>query len=129
MYILFRKAGINPFWLGITSLPLIIMFVFKAEVMTLTMIEIVLLASITNICLPFLALRAWVNIGEEPNPFFFNDTQNLFLILVHVLIPLFSLFVVLRKLGFNGYWCLLGLFPPSIIAILWYGAIKSKATA
>jgi hypothetical protein len=85
--------------------------------------------SITNICLPVLALRAWPSKKETPNPHFFMMPYGFILTAIHLFIPLVSVYVILKKLNYNGLWVLFAFFPFFIIIFLWVVAFKKSKFA
>ena len=91
IYFLFRKAGFNPVWSLATLLPLILYIISQGILSS----SIVIFSF--HISLTILALRAWPNKEETPNPVFFYDTRNIFIVLVYLLIPIFSIYTIFKK--------------------------------
>ncbi|QHF01037.1 MULTISPECIES: hypothetical protein [Pseudomonas syringae group] len=77
---------------------------------------------------PILALRAWPARNELPNKYFLATPQNIMLIVAHIVMPILSLFVIFKKTGYSGWWCLTALFPPLAIIMLWVCAFKKNVT-
>jgi len=77
------------------------------------------------IALPMLGLRAWLSRGEIPNLYFLAIPQNLLLVAMHVFMPIFSLYVIFKKTGYSGWWCLSSLIPPVALIMLWVAAFKN----
>lgn len=107
---LLKKAGLSPYW---------------SLIFLLTPFGIPLGAWLG---FPILALRAWPARNELPNKYFLAIPQNITLIVAHIAMPIFSLFVIFKKSGYSGWWCLTAFFPPIAIIMLWVFAFKKNVT-
>lgn len=105
---LLKKAGLSPYW---------------SLIFLLTPFGMPLGAWVG---FPILALRAWPARNELPNRYFLAVPQNITLAFAHLVMPIFSLFVIFKKSGYSGWWCLTALLPPVAIVMLWVIAFKSE---
>lgn len=108
-FFLLRKSGLSPYW---TLLFLIAPMGFPLGAW---------------LAFPILALRAWPSRNEIPNQYFFATTQNVLLVALHLLLPIFSLYAIFKKSGYSGWWCLSALVPPVGIIVLWVCALRKAA--
>jgi len=103
---LLKKAGLSPYWS--------LIFLFAPFGIPLG----------AWLGFPILALRAWPARNEMPNRYFLAIPQNITLTVAHVVMPILSFYVIFKKSGYNGWWCLTALFPPLAIIMLWVCAFK-----
>ncbi|MEE4071416.1 hypothetical protein ACQZ2G_12430 [Pseudomonas viridiflava] len=75
---------------------------------------------------PILALRAWPARNELPNKYFLAIPQNITLMVAHMVMPILSLFVIFKKSGYSGWWCLTAFVPPVALVMLWVFALKKS---
>ncbi|WP_412460621.1 hypothetical protein ACK2SD_19500 [Pseudomonas sp. SC11] len=105
---LLKKAGLSPYW---SLIFMIVPFGIPLGAW---------------IGFPILALRAWPARNELPNRYFLAVPQNVTLVLLHLVMPIFSIFVILKKFGYSGWWCLTAVIPPAAFIMLWVIAFKKR---
>lgn len=106
--LLLRKAGLSPYW---------------SLIFLVTPFGIPVGAWLG---FPILALRAWPSRNEIPNKYFLAIPQNIALIAMHIAMPIFSFYVIFKKSGYSGWWCLIALCPPFAILMLWVCAFTKN---
>ncbi|MFO3798140.1 MAG: hypothetical protein ACK8QZ_12865, partial [Anaerolineales bacterium] len=78
-FLLLRKSGLSSYW---TLLFLIAPMGFPLGAW---------------VAFPILALKAWPARNEVPNQYFFATPQNVLLVALHLLMPIFSLYAIFKK--------------------------------
>lgn len=105
---LLKRAGLSPYW------SLIVLFAPYG------------LPIGAWVALPVLALRAWPARGEVANRYFLTIPQNITLIGLHLMMPIFSLYIIFKKANYSGWWCLTAAVPPLAIVMLWVCAFRKN---
>lgn len=59
-----------------------------------------------------------------PNRYFLAVPQHVVLVALHVVMPIFSFYVIFKKLNYSGWWCLSALIPPVAVVVLWVCAFR-----
>ncbi|MGE8496986.1 MAG: hypothetical protein ACN6O6_05700 [Pseudomonas sp.] len=103
---LLKKAGLSPYWC--------LLFLFTPWGLPLG----------AWLGFPLLALRAWPARNEVPNRYFLAVPQHVVLVAMHVVMPIFSFYVIFKKLNYSGWWCLSVLIPPAAVVVLWVCAFR-----